>query len=152
MGYIQHLRGRVEELEAYRIIAKRVEMIERSHFKHLQYNRRESIEIAGIPDSVNDKDLENKSLQILGSIGVDKVEPWQVHACHRLKNKRNTIIRFISRKTADSALYKRGDLKKIDKTSLGFPADTKLYINENLYPPLKFLHYKVRQLFKRKCI
>ena len=80
VGYIQHLRGRVEELEAYRIIAKRV--------------GRDSIEIAGIPESINDKYLENKSLQILGSIGVDKVEPCQVHACHRLKNKRNTITNY----------------------------------------------------------
>ena len=129
------MRGRVEELESYRAIAKRVEMLERSHFKHLQYNRRESIEIAGIPESVSDKELENKSLLILNIIGVDKVEPWQVHACHRLKNKKNTIIRFVSRKIADSALYKRGNLKKIDKTLIGLPADTQLYINENLCPP-----------------
>ena len=55
-------------------------------------------------------------------------------------------------KNSNSALYKRGNLNKIDNTSLDLPADTKLYINENLCPPLKFLHYKVRQLFKRKCI
>ena len=104
VGYVQHLRGRVEELQSYRLISKMVEMLERSHFKHLQYCRRESIEIHGIPDNVDDKNLESKSLEILGVIGVEKIEPGQVHACHRLKNKKNTIIRFVSRKTAESAL------------------------------------------------
>ena len=29
----------------------------------------------------------------------------QVHACHRLRNKKNTIIRFVNRKSADIALH-----------------------------------------------
>ena len=75
VGSIQHLRGCVEELQSYR-------------FKHLQYCRRESIEIHGIRDNVDDKNLEPKSLEILGAIGIEKIEPWQVHACHTLKNKK----------------------------------------------------------------
>ena len=34
-------------------------MLECSHFKHLQYNRCESIEITGISDNVDDKHLGN---------------------------------------------------------------------------------------------
>ena len=75
-GYIQHLRCRVEELESYQLIAKRVEIMKRSHYKSLQSNRRESIGISGIPDTVRDKELENKTLEILDSIVVGKVEPW----------------------------------------------------------------------------
>ena len=57
------VRSRVEELESYSIITKRVEMlVERSHMNHVQYNRRESIEIDGIPTSVCDEDLENTTL------------------------------------------------------------------------------------------
>ena len=55
VGYIQHLRGCVEELESYQLIAKRMEILECSHYKSLQYNRRELIEITGIPDTVPDK-------------------------------------------------------------------------------------------------
>ena len=90
----------MEELESYQLIDKRVEILERSHYKSLQYNRHELIEISGISDTVPDKELENKTLEILDSIGVGKVEPWQVHACHRLKNKKNTIIRFTSNYTS----------------------------------------------------
>ena len=124
-------------------------MLERSHFKHLQYCRHKSIEIHGIPDNVDDKNLEPK---ILADIGIEKIEPWQVHACHRLKNKKNTIIRLVLRKTADSALYKLGNFKKMDKTLVGLPVDAKLYINESLCPPYKFLYFKIWQLFKHKLI
>ena len=85
VGYIQNLRCRIKELESYRLIAKRVEMLERSHLSSLQYTRREAIEISGIPHTVPDIDLENKSLEILESIGVAKINPLNVHACHRLK-------------------------------------------------------------------
>ena len=85
VNYIISLRSRVEELESYSILTKRVEMLERSYMNHVQYNRRESIEIDGIPTSVCDEDLENTT--ILAEIGVPDIQPWQVHACHRLKNK-----------------------------------------------------------------
>ena len=45
VSYIQHLRTKIEELESYKLIAKRVEILERSHLISMQYNRRESIEI-----------------------------------------------------------------------------------------------------------
>ena len=107
VNYIVSLRSRVEELELYIIITKRVVMLERSHMSHAQYNKRESIEIDGIPTSVCDKDLENTTLSILAEIGVPDIQPWQVHACHRLKNKKRTIIRFSTRKWADMALHNR---------------------------------------------
>ena len=132
--------------------SRRIIILERSHYKFLQYNRHECLEISGIPDTVPDKELESKTLEILDSIVVGKIEPWKVHTCHRLKNKKNVIIRLTSRKTADSALYKRGNIKKQNKTTIDLPANTKLYINEKLCPPSKYLHFKIRQLYKNKVI
>ena len=82
VNYIVSLRSHMEELESYSIITKRVEMLERSHMRHVQYNRRESIEIDGIPTSVCDEDLENTTLWIFAEIGVPDIQPWLVHACH----------------------------------------------------------------------
>ena len=45
----------MQELESYRLNDKRVETLERCHYESLQYNRRGSIEISGIPDTVPDK-------------------------------------------------------------------------------------------------
>ena len=93
-------------------------MLERSHLLSLQYNRRESLEIDRIPENICDKDLETKALNILTEIGVTKIQHWQVHACHRLKNKKTTIIRFVTRKFADEALHMRKKLKSINKVNI----------------------------------
>ena len=141
-GYIQHLRGRVEELESYQLIAKRVQLLERSHLNALQYQRRESIEIYGLPETVTDGKLEETCMEILEEIGCGKIKGNQIHACHRLKNKNNTIIRFVNRKHANMALHNRKKLKNINKAKYGLM--NSIYINESLCRPMKFLSYKVR--------
>ena len=75
VDYIKHLRNKVDELQSYRLIAKRVELLERSQASYMQYNRRESIEIAGIPENVEDGDLENAVCNILHGIGVNRIDP-----------------------------------------------------------------------------
>ena len=115
--------------------------------------RRESIEIHGIPESVSDDNLEETCLNVLEEIGVGKIKPYRVHACHRLKNRKKTIIRFVSRKNADSALHHRKNLKDLDMKKFGgFRGDEKLFINESLCPPMQFLHYLVRTAHKNKNI
>ena len=150
VGYITTLRKRVEELEAYKDIEKRVVELEKSHIRCQQYNRRESIEIYGIPEDV--VNLEITTLAILNEIGVNNIHPWQVHACHRMKNKNVTIIRFITRKFADLAIHNRKELKNFDNRKFNFNDDVRIFINESLCPPLKYLHYKVRLALKAKKI
>ena len=58
LAYIDTLRGKVDELQSYQLVAKRVQLLERSQLNSLQYNRRESIEIHGIPRSVEEGDVE----------------------------------------------------------------------------------------------
>ena len=72
----------------------------------MQYNRRESIEISGL-DKINNNDLEKTIVGILEDIGVGKIESWQVQACHRFKNPKNVIIKFVSRKHAALAIHNR---------------------------------------------
>ena len=58
-SYIMHLKEKVEELASYQLISKRVELLERSHIQSLQYDRRESLELQGIPEKIKDDDLES---------------------------------------------------------------------------------------------
>ena len=70
----------------------------------------------GLRKVVNNK-LKETTVPIIEDIGVGKkIEPWQVHACHRLKNPNKTIIRFISSKFAALALHNRNKLRKLDKS------------------------------------
>ena len=112
----------------------------------LQYERRECIEIYNLPETVADEKIEDTCLSILQDIGCGEIKKWQVHACHRMRNRKNSIIRFVTRKHADAALHNRGKLKTLDQTKYGF--DNRIYINESLCRPMAFLAYKVRSAKK----
>ena len=150
--FISHLRSRVEELESYKLISKRVQMLEKTLVSHIQYNRRESIEIHNLPPAVKDDELEAKCLEVLEDIGCGKIKRSKVHACHRMKNRDKTIIRFVNRKFADLALHNKAKLKNVDKAKYGLAQGKNLYINENLCPPMQFLSYKIREAKKAKKI
>ena len=150
LGYISNLRGKIEELQSYQLIAQRVNLLERSHLRSLQYNRRESIEICGFPESIQDDQLEEKCIELLNDIGCGKIKKTAVHACHRLRNRDKTIIRFVNRKHADLALHNKKKLKNVDKEKYGLSGE--VYINESLCKPMQFLAYKVRSALRQKKI
>ena len=153
LAYISLLRGKVEELQSYQLISTRVSLLERSHVNSLQYNRRESVEISGVPEAVSDGNLETYCLDVLEEIGCGEIDKMDVHACHRLKNRKNTIIRFVNRKHANLALHNKKKLKSIDRTKYKLPTESKgLFINESLCRPMQFLAFKVRKAFSAKKI
>ena len=149
---ISFLRGKLKELQSYQLVAKRVQLLEKTVVSSMQYSRRESIEIHGLPETVKDDELEGKCLGVLEDIGCGKIDSSQVHACHRLKNRKNTIIRFVNRKVADNALHNKSKLKNINRGKYGLANDANIYINENLCRPMQFLAFKVRKAFREKII
>ena len=155
VSYILHLRNEIntvgnelETLKANQMITKRVEYLERIQMISQQYNRRESIELSGIPLTVNDNELEEKCVKIIQDVTGRGIPEWQVHACHRLKNRNKVIIRFVTRKIPDRALHHRKYLKDIDKTKYGLDQNTQIYFNESLCPKMNYLFYKVRCAWK----
>ena len=74
-------------------------LIESSHDALEQYGRRNNLVISGIPDSVQDSDLESTVTSILSDIDVN-VESREVKDCHRIGESNNgskkTIIRFVN--------------------------------------------------------
>ena len=143
----ERLRKRVSCLDE-KIIA-----LESRHNMLEQYGRRNNLEITGIPDSVSQKDLENKVVNILSAIGVN-VSKDDFEDCHRLGKSRNnskkTIARFTNRKVVKDALYKRKNLKNIDKATLEMQ-NAKLFLNENLSDENNKIAFLCRKL-KREGI
>ena len=134
-------------------LIKRIERNERESYATQQYSRRDCVEIVGIPQSITDEDLETKSLELLNAIGV-KLDASQVQACHRLKKKAKTIIKFTNRKMAIECLKNRSKLKDMDTSSF-FGASSipiKIFINESLCPKYNFLFGKLNALYKEKKI
>ena len=129
----------------------RVIQLEREIYVSQQYSRRECLELTGVPKDVENKDVEDKVCEILQKIGVD-VNPNDIEACHRLKKKDRTIIKFSSRKTCLKALINRKKLKDLDKEEIGFPNSTKLFLNESLCPYYRGIWGKCRGLLLDKLI
>ena len=73
----------------------------------IQNNRRESLELQGIPEKIKDEYPEGCCIDILADIGCGTTPSSQITACHSLKNKSKSIIRFINRKHANLALHNR---------------------------------------------
>ena len=115
-----------------------------------QYGRRNNIEITGIPDTVLDNELENKVIGIFDAIGVE-ANSADFEDCHRVgkskNNSKKVIARFVNRKVVKNALYKRKQLKTIDKSSIGLQNAT-IFLNENLTPENNKIAYCCRKL---KC-
>ena len=102
-----------------------------------QYGRRQNIEIAGIPESINNNNLEKNVIEILKKIGLPFIQHYDIVGCHRLGKKdrfgnRNTIVRFVNRKAAFTCLQNRKLLPRCK--DLGF---NHLFIMENLCPSFK---------------
>ena len=115
-----------------------------------QYGTQNNIKITGIPDTVQGNELENKVIEIYDTIGVEP-KSADFEDCHRVgKSKNNSekvIARFVNRKVVKNALYKRKQLKTIDKTSIGLQNGT-IFLNENLTPENNKVAYHCRKL---KC-
>ena len=75
---------------------KKVISLEANHNILEQYGRRNNIEITGIPDSVQDNQLENKVIEIFDAIGID-VKSVDFEDCHRVGKSKNNSKKFIAR-------------------------------------------------------
>ena len=126
-----------------------------------QYIRRNNVEICGIPNSVPDKDLEKKVIEIASTLNV-RLSPGDIEACHRLKDRKKkdgepkrTIFRFVNRKACDDLHSSKKKLKennvsnKLKKMGLD---QGKIYVNNNLRPYNKFLWGKCKLLLSKNLI
>ena len=102
--------------------------------------------------SIRDQDLEEKVPNIFGEIGVN-VNECDIQACHQLREKGGTIVKFVNRKDRMNILRVKKDLKHLDPSKLSFSEGTKIFINESLCPYYRGTWNKARSLEQiKKCI
>ena len=102
-----------------------------------QYGRRNNVIISGIPDSVDNNQLEGPVTEILTDININ-VASNDIEACHRIGKKDSrigstkTIIRFVNRKHAKQTLYNKKKLSQVKKKYTFNPNNNPFFISENL--------------------
>ena len=82
---------------------------------------------------------------VFKKIGIE-IDEWDVPACHRLKEKERTIVKFVNRKDCLQILRVKTDLKSLDPTELDFPENAKIFINESLCPCYRDIWNKCKKL------
>ena len=119
--------------------------LEKEMYATQQYSRRDTIEICGIPSSVDDETLEKQTMKILETIGCKDIQ-----ACHRLHKKDCTIVKFCNRKSALQCLRNKAKLKTFDAKTVGLTENCKLYINESLCQYYRHLLWVCRGVKKTR--
>ena len=119
-----------------------------------QYQRRNNIEISGIPKTSEDN-LEEKIIEVWNSLGFDEeLKTSDIQACHRLDelsgvsltSPKKTIVRFVNRKHAEMLNSKRFEIKDADLSSTGISENVNLYVNPNFCPYYQWLWMKCRKI------
>ena len=119
-----------------------------------QRSRRTNIEIHGIPDNINDNNLESVCIGVINQCVQVPFHQGEIDACHRLPSRNGgskpVILRFVCRKRRNEVLFNSREGLKIDNKYFGQDhwGHTKIYINENLSPYFKSISYHCRQLLK----
>ena len=150
---VKDLLGYFKKLESDLAVTKnvnsklmeRVVQTKKQCWANAQYSRRDTIEVIRIPSSIRDKDLEDKVRNIFGEIGVN-VSERDIQACHRLREKGRTIVKFVNRKDSTDILRVKKDLKQLNPTKLSFTEGTKIFINESLCPYYRGIWNKCKKL------
>ena len=74
--------------EKVKALEERVNHLEISGECTNQYGRRNNVEIAGIPNDVDEGELEDKIIDIYNELDI-KIKKRNIEACHRLPASRN---------------------------------------------------------------
>ena len=99
------LQQKFEKLE------NRIYKLESDLNKKDQYNRRNNIEIQGIPSDINDNYLEDKVIEMFCEVDIVATKS-DIEDCHRLGKNSDTILRFVNRKFCNDILEKKCELHK----------------------------------------
>ena len=162
-SFYQHLfdpvNGVIPKLQSQLAVSQRVNetlmsqlhTVERDTISNSQYARRESLELHGVPESFdNGPGLEANVISLINDIAPDAdITPDDLQAVHRLKTKRNVIVKFASRKKKHAVITKRKNLKDDESIKRRHNIQGQIYLNESMCYQVNRLHYFCRQLKKR---
>ena len=127
-------------------LCKRIVTIERQCWANVQYSRRECLKVAGIPQQVDDKNLETKVPSIFHKIGCT-IDATFIDDCYRLgKNNVRVTGKFTRWKNCKQIFKIKKDLRDLNMDDLDLPRDTKIYINQSLCPYYRILWSKAKRL------
>ena len=128
-------------------LKEKVVSLERQTWSNSQYSRRECLELSGIPETIENKDLEGTVLGIFEKLDV-MVDPSNVEDSHWIKSSKGAkkvIVKLSRRKDANKIRLLKKGLKGMNLSSLGI--NSAVYINDSLCTYYKMLWGKCRNFY-----
>ena len=127
-----------------KLLISKIGKLEKQQIRSDQYSRKETIEMKGINPELPGREVEKKVLEVLNSIKSETDQPFtpeDIHDCHKLKNKKIVICKFVSRRRMRA---------NINNRSIGIR--DKLVIYESPTHHFKNLNWRYNQLKKAGII
>ena len=134
-----------------KILNQQIIDLQRQVSSNSQYARRDCLEIFGIPESVSMSELEDKVCSLFGKINVETSSD-KIQSCHRLRNKKTTIIKLSNRKDCQTILKSKSKFKNLSFVDLGFAEGTEIFVKESLSSYYKLLWSQCKNLYQKKRI
>ena len=153
-GIIVKMQNQIAEQQKINaMLMAKMELLEKNQIATDQYSRKETIEIHGIDENLPDNETEDKVIEMLNAIKENEDPAFtkeDIHACHKLKNKKVVICKFVSRRRMRSSINNRKKLKNKDLSGIGIRG--KVVIYESMSFHYKNLHWRCTQLKKAGII
>ena len=153
-GEITKLRNDLSAaLQTNNYLIGRITNLEKQCISNAQYSRKETIELSGFPETLDTKEVEGTVCALLNEIKDDDTPaytPNDIQACHKLKDPKKVICRFVSRKRMRAAVNSRKKLKEepIQEKLKRKGLKGKIFINESMCREIASIDWKCRQLRK----
>ena len=122
-----------------------------------QYGRRNNTVISGIPDSIDDNNLENTAISMVSNINVN-IEENDIKLCHRFgkpdatSKSKKTIVRFVNRKNCNKIFENKKKLNENNNGKHNFREGTKIFVSESLTPMNESIAFNCRKLKRKELI
>ena len=151
LSQVRQLNQKFSQLESENSVVKQAnsllsKRLERQCWANAQYSRRMCNEVVGIPDSIQNNELEGKVLTIFKKIG-SEISPRNIEACHRRKKDNDrVIVKFSRRKDYEQIMSVKKDLKHLKMQEVGLPGIRSIFINIGVCPYYRMLRSKCKLL------
>ena len=133
-----------------RVTNLRLYHLERNLCMSQQYNRRDTLEISGIPMHVEEQQMEDEIIEIFKDAKVtvnrQNIKKMDVQAAHRIGKKGVVIVKVVNRKFIRAALINGNNLAGNKR----YGDETRLFLNDSFTPEFRFLNYVIRRAAKDK--
>lgn len=147
-GVIVKLQQQLEVSQAInKSLIRQLSKVEETAISNAQYARRDTLELHGVPASFGDgEELDGKVMDLLKDIAPGAgVQPKEIQAIHRLKNRKNVIVKFVNRKTRHAVIIKKKQLSD-DAVKRRHKFEGDMWLNESMCFPVKHLYYLCKML------